>query len=104
MKVFDALQIRDINAHNSSVWDAPDPTKPKLIVYKNGLDKAVSLQLQGSRDKDFSIPVKIGNAIAASASMTDAAYEVLMEPWQYLRLVATCSQAPTSGSLDAWIE
>ncbi len=62
------------------------------------------MQVQGSIDKDFTNPVNIGNAFTASASMASASYETVTDAWKYLRIVATCSVAPTSGSLDAWIE
>lgn len=104
MKVFDSLEIRNTSVHISLVYSTPDPTKPKLIIYKNGLNRSVNLQVQGSIDKDFTHPVNIGDAFSAPASMANAAYETVMDAWKYLRLIAQCSTAPTSGSLDAWIE
>lgn len=107
MKVFDGLEIRDTEAKNSLVYETAIPGKAKLIVYKNMHDQAVSLQLQGTLDKAFSDPIDIESPILpilAAASMGSPKYEWLTEPWQYLRMKATCSVAPESGRLDVWIK
>ena len=106
MKVLDGLQIRDTNPHNSAVREYPRYLKVDrcTVIFKNGLDKDVSLQVQGSVDKDFTVPVDIGNAIVAPANMTKGDYEWFMAYFPYVRVVATCSEAPTSGALDVWIE
>jgi len=111
MKVFDAEEIRDTNAHNSSVyhntWHADTHARvlgiKKTIIYKNGLNQACSLQVQGSVDQAFTDPVAINSAINAAASMSVPLYEAASDYFPYLRIVTTCSVAPASGSLDVWV-
>jgi len=104
VKVFDGLQLRDVNPHNSSVFETYARSQPKLVIFKNTHDQALSLQLQGSIDTGFTNPVKIGPAVTAPAGMTAPDYQWLREPWWILRIVATAAVAPSSGQLDVWIE
>ena len=106
MKIFDAEEIRDTNAHNSSVYEKQARSKAMLkvtVLYKNGLNQACSLQVQGSVDQAFTDPVAIGTAINAAASMTVPLYETVSDYFPHLRIVGTCTVAPASGSLSAWI-
>lgn len=106
MKVFDDEEIRDTEAHNSIVYNLPEihaRNITKSIIYKNGLNKVCSLQVQGSVDVDFTNPVAVGNAVSAAASMSVALYETISDYFPHMRIVATCAEVPTSGNLAAWI-
>ena len=106
MKVFEDEEIRDTEAHSSTVYKMAEIHARgimKSIIYKNGLNKACSLQVQGSVDEAFTDPVDVGNAISAGASMSAALYETESDYFPFLRIEATCTEAPTSGSLAVWI-
>lgn len=102
MKVFDSEEIRDTDDHNSLVYFARVYAIKRTVLYKNGLNQAVELQVQGSVDKAFTDPVAVGAAISAAASMSVPLYETMSDYFPYLRIVATCTIAPTSGSLSVW--
>jgi len=111
MKIFNAVEVRDTNAHNSIVYlnkfddltHARTISVKRTVVYKNGLNQVCSLQVQGSVDEAFTDPVAIGTAINAAASMSAPLYETVSDHFPYLRIVGTCAVAPASGSLNAWI-
>jgi hypothetical protein len=104
VKVFVALEIRDTSPYESAVYDTAEPGKAKLVIFKNTHNQSLSLQLQGSLDKEYTNPVNVGPAMTAPAGMTAPDYQWLRELWWYLRIVAAAGSAPSSGQLDAWIE
>jgi len=104
VQVFTLLAIRDTSPHESAVYDTAEPGKAKLVIFKNTHNQPISLQLQGSLNKEYTDPVNIGPAVTAPAGMTAPDYQWLREPWWYLRIVAAAAVAPSSGQLDAWIE
>jgi len=99
-KVFDALEIRDTSAHNSTVSDNQHNTAKSIFVL-NTLDETVTCQLEGDRTSVFSTPVDIGSPFDVVASGRE--YETVDDYFPFLRLVATCTTAPTSGDLTAHI-
>ena len=99
-KVIDALAIRDTSAHNSTA-DESKGYIPKTMIIINHLDESVSCQLQGSVDDTFTDPLTVGDAFVVPASTDD--YETLTDYMPWLRIVATCSTAPTTGTLSAYI-
>ena len=106
MKVFDDEEIRNTDPLSSTVYYLPEihaRNLTKSIIYKNSLNKVCSLQLQGSVDEDFTDPVDLGEAMSAAASMSAALYETISDYFNFMRIVATCSVAPESGSLSTWI-
>lgn len=106
MKVFNDEEIRDTEAHSSTIYNLPEIHArgiTKSIIYKNGLNKICSLQVQGSVDEAFTDPVDVGNVISAAASMSAALYETVSDYFPHMRIEATCAEAPTSGSLAVWI-
>ena len=106
MQVFEDEEIRDTEDHRSTVYPMPTIHARgimKSIIYKNGLNKVCSLQVEGSVDEAFTDPVAIGVAVSAAASMSVPLYETVSDYFPFLSIVVTCAVQPTSGSLDAWI-
>lgn len=99
-KTFDALEIRDTNAHNGVVINNFD-FQLKTIIIENELDQQVTLQCQGSVHADFSNSFNIGSSFNVSASTTT--YQTCDAYFPYMRLVATCSSAPSSGDLTIYL-
>lgn len=115
--LFDALAITDTAAHDSNGPASGNPTGTAFDqaygVYKTALvtstlNEAVSIQPQWSRD--LTNWYAFGTATAVTAWVSGAAVGAaialsgpsLYVP--YVRLVATCATAPTSGVLNAWLE
>jgi len=99
-KVFDALAIRDTATHNSDVSDCQGWGK-KTIIVQNGLDQDVSIQVQGDVESAFGNPYDIQSAFTVTAGKSS--YKALDEYHEFLRLQATASIAPTTGTLTAYI-
>ena len=97
--VFDAEAIRDTATHNS-VNSTNSNFHLKTIVVSNGLNQTVTLQLQGSRNG--SSWINIGSTFDQAAG-TDG-YQTSEVFFPYMRITATCSVAPASGTLSAWFE
>lgn len=93
---FNALEIRDTNAHNGATINNYD-FQLKTIVVENGLNQAVSFQCQASAHSDFSNSFNVGSAWEVTA--TTNTYQTCSSYFPYMRLVATCASAPSSGSL-----
>lgn len=93
---FDAESIRDTNDHNGTIISLYD-FQLKTIIIENGLNQIVTFQCQGSAHSDFSNSFDIGSTWDVSASTNT--YQTCTSYFPYMRLVATCSTAPTSGSL-----
>jgi hypothetical protein len=97
--IFDAVAIRNTSATNSSS-SSNIGYRVKTVMVNNGLDQAVSIQCQGSRDGTNWI--NIGTAWSvATATWT---YQSCDTYFPYMRAVATCSVAPTTGTLSMWLE
>jgi len=96
-RTINALAIRDTDAHNGDVVFNGDFVI-KTLVIENGLDKAVYFQCQASANSDFSNYFNVGSSweIAATANT----YQTCETYFPYWRIVATCSVAPTSGTLS----
>jgi hypothetical protein len=99
-KVINALAIRNTSNHTSTVAEEKGYI-PKTIIVHNGLNQTVSVQLQGSIDDTFNNPLTVGNAFNVSASEDD--YATLTDYLPYLRVVASCSIAPTTGTLTVYL-
>ena len=93
---FNAEAIRDTSAHNGAVINNFD-FQLKTIIIENGLNQAVTLQCQASAHSDFSNSFNVGSPFDVSSSTNT--YQTCDAYFPYMRLVATCSTAPTSGSL-----
>jgi len=100
-RIFVALEIRDTDTHDSHPSDCR-AFKVKTIIVHNGLNEDVTIQVQGDRERGFSHPLDLGASFTVTAGTDD--YQTLTDYWPYLRAQATCSTAPTSGSLDVWVE
>lgn len=95
-----ALAIRDTDAHNGDVIFNGDFVIKTLIV-ENSLNQAVTFQCQGSANADFSNSFNIGSSweVAASTNI----YQTCDTYVPYWRIIATCSVAPSSGTLTVTI-
>jgi hypothetical protein len=97
-KVFSAEAIRDTSNHNSGVSNTGE-FQAETITVENGLDEQVTLQLQGSRDETTWFDV--GASFNIPASTDD--YETVTDYFPCYRLQASCTVAPTTGTLTCWI-
>jgi hypothetical protein len=104
-KVVDALEIRDLNAHLSSVTDCKQAASVK-IVYRSNLNQVVNIQIQGSMTENFAQSWNIGSAVAVPAgNVTEQLnYEPADEVFPYMRVSSKCGVAPGSGSLDVYFD
>lgn len=118
--LFDALAIRSTTAQMSvepgttAANPTGEPYDQVYAVYKtalvlNTLNEAVSLQPVWSRDRQNWYPFNSPETVAAYSGTGPAISAVLSlsSPTQYLPyvgVVATCSTAPTSGTLQGWLE
>jgi len=99
-KTFDALEIRNTSAHNGSIIDNYD-FQLKTIIIENHLNQQVTLQCQGSGHADFSNSFNIGSSFNV-ATDTDT-YQTCDSYFPYMRLVAQCATAPTTGDLTVFL-
>jgi len=97
---FTAEAIRDTSSHNGAIVFNGDFVIKTLII-ENGLNRSVSLQCQASAHEDFSHAFNVGTSFDVSLS-TDT-FQTCDSYFPYWRLVATCSTAPTTGSLTVII-
>jgi hypothetical protein len=100
--LFDAEAIRDTNVHNSSVDIENIASQTRTIIIHNGLDQAVDIQCQGDRELAFGNPLDVGSAITVAANTNT--YATMVDFFPFVRVTATCSTAPTAGSLSAYME
>lgn len=98
-QVFNALTIRDTNPHTSSTGNSRG-YMVKTVIINNGLNQDVTVQLQGSRDSTNWF--NVGNSSTTTA--TTLTYQTADDYFPYVRAIATCAVAPSSGSLDLWVE
>ena len=99
-KVFDDEQIRDTASKTSSVADLKG-FDPKTIMFCNGLDQSVDIDIEGSNDSSFTHVWPIDETIAVGASV--CSYATLNDYFPYIRMKAQCATAPSSGGLDVWV-
>ncbi len=97
-QIFTAEAIRVDTAVNSIVADTGEFQAETIVIY-NGLNQSVSIQLQGSHDN--SVWIDIGEPFSVAAGVND--YDTVTDYFPIYRIVSTCSTAPTTGDLDAWI-
>ena len=99
-KTFDAVSIRNTSAVNGSIINNYD-FQLKTIIIENHLNQTVTLQCQGSAHADFSNSFNIGSSFNVSAN-TDT-YQTCDSYFPYMRLVAQCGSAPSSGDLTIYL-
>ena len=99
-KIFNALAIRDTNGHNSSSSEDRGFI-PKTVIVHNGLNQSVTCQVEGDIVEGFSNPLTVGDSFVVSATSDD--YETLTDYFPFMRVLATCSVSPTTGTLTAYI-
>jgi len=74
------------------------------IFIDNGLNQDVNIQVVANREASHTKRVDVGSAFAVSANSTDSrSLSPETSGWlPYISCVATCSVAPTSGSLTIY--
>jgi hypothetical protein len=99
-RTINALAIRDTSPHMGEIVFNGDFIIKTLIV-ENGLNQAVTFQCQGSANSDFSNAFNIGSSweVAANTNI----YMTCETYIPYWRITATCSVAPTSGTVSVII-
>ena len=99
-KIFDAKAIRDTTNHLSIVSDNQSmPTK--TIAVCNKLNQDVTCQLEGSFSASFAEVFNIGVTFVVTASTND--WEEASVYFPFIRVKATCSVAPTTGTLTIFL-
>jgi len=96
-KTFDAEAIRDTSVHNG-ITIALHEYRLKTVIIENSLDQVVSIYCEGSTHADFSHNFMIGSAPFDIPATTDT-YDTCDSYFPYMRMVAQCDTAPTTGSL-----
>ena len=99
-KTFDAEAIRDTSAHNGAVINNYD-FQLKTIIIENHLNQIVTLQCEGSAHADFSNKFNIGSSFNVAANADT--YQTCDSYFPYMRLVAQCGSAPTTGDLTVFL-
>lgn len=98
-KPFDALAIRDTAEHNSSVSNHQQ-FSPKTIAICNKLNQTTTFQLEGSFNSSFAEVFDIGATFDVAAETN--AWQNASVYFPFLRLKASCSVAPTTGTLTTF--
>ena len=105
VQVFEDEEIRDTNAHNSTIVDARNYSI--IVIYvDNDLDQVVSIQVKANRANSTTGAVDVGAAFSVAA--TNGVEARVLTPdtagWlPYVYVEATCTVAPTSGNLNCYI-
>lgn len=97
-RVFNALAIRSTAVQDSAV-SLSGEFNAKTLFIESTLNQPVSLQLQGSRGS--SVWLNIGAPLSVAAGINT--YATVSDYFPKYRVQATCTIAPTSGTLDAWL-
>lgn len=105
--VFNAVTIRDTKPANSDSF-LLDQLKDKAVIVVNGLDQNITLKTQLSFDgvtwTDVGTTVTVNAGSSLVTNQNDSVLTGIKTLAGYVRLVATASSAPTSGTLTAYIQ
>jgi len=96
-----SLAIRDVNPHYSDAVDALKAEKGVFLI-KNGLDKNVSVQVEGSYTPDFIDSWDVSTPVTVNLG-TNGVKILPVDYYPYLRIKVTAALVPTAGTLSAWI-
>lgn len=96
-KVFDALAIRNTSLQTSGESKSGE-FLAKTIFIINGLNQAVTLQLQGARD---GVWLDIGATTVVALSTNT--YVTVSDYFPKYIITAICAVSPTTGTLDVWV-
>lgn len=110
--VFNAVAIRDTKPVHSDSF-LLDQLNDKAVIVVNGLDQNITLKTQlsldgvtwtdvGTTDVDTTVTVNAGSSLVTNQD--DSVLTGIKALAGYVRLVATASSAPTSGTLTAYIQ
>jgi len=92
------VEIRDTSDHNS-IASLSGIFQAKTIIVHNGLNQDITLQLQGS--DDAIVWLNVGDSFDVTSDTSD--FETVSHYFPQFRLQASCSVAPTTGSVTAHI-
>lgn len=98
-QIFTNEAIRGTSAVNSFSGENSG-FRVKTIIVSNGLNQDVSIQCQGSRDG--STWFAVGTPWSVATTITT--FQTCETYFPFLRAVATCAVAPTTGTLNLWLE
>jgi len=96
---FDALAIRNTSSQTGSIINNFD-FQLKTIIIENELNQIVTLQCQASAHADFANSFNVGSPFDVAANTNT--YQTCDSYFPFMRLVATCSVAPTTGALTVY--
>lgn len=104
-QIFTDEEIRDINAHTSSIVDCRIYNLVTFFVI-NDLDQLVTVQVKGNRVNSASGALDIGSSftVAASDSGAKAIAALVDGVLPYLFAEITAGVAPSSGDLNCYAE
>ena len=104
-QVFTDEEIRDTNAHNSSISDV-SRYKIVTIHVDNDLNQDVSMQVKANRAKSTTGATNVGTPFSIAATSGIEARTITPESegfLPYIFIEATCSVSPASGDVNAHI-
>lgn len=93
--LFDGEAIRDTADHNSVILDIRWG-QTKSMIFESSLNQDVTVSVYGSRNADMS------NSFLKASFPITATTNTIQDCdcyFPYMRIIATCSVAPTSGTL-----
>lgn len=101
-RVFDTEEIRDQLDHIGELTPFEGFTQLNLMA-RNTLDQAVTVEVQGSYDYNFTDVFVVGTFTLPIGSVTTQHdYYIVNDYFPCFRCVASCSADPTTGQLDIW--
>jgi hypothetical protein len=95
-KIFDSLAIRNTSLQTSGESRSGE-FLAKTIFIMNGLNQAVTLQLQGARN---GVWLDIGATTVVALSTNT--YVTVSDYFPKYRMTAICAVSPTTGTLEVW--
>jgi len=97
--IFNGLEIRDTDDHTSAV-STNIGYRVKTLIVTNTMDQLVNKQCQASRDNSNWFDIGDPFEVAAGATI----YQSCETYFPYVRAIASCAVAPTTGTLSMWVE
>ena len=94
------LAIRDGVAHYSDAVSALKAEKG-TILFKNGLNQNVTIQVEGSYTPDFTDTWDVGTPVVVNTG-TNGVKVLPADYYPYYRIEVTAALAPANGTFYAW--
>jgi len=99
--LFSNYQIRNTKAHVSD-WIDCRLMENKTILIRNELNQAITVYVQGARDKPATNIWEIDSFTVAANGGEE--FGTLTDFFPFVRIAARCSSSPTSGGLNSYLE